>query len=70
MMERFYTFGIVSAARRDRAYGKADLGNERGYGEEPKVLRVFIPGNYTQDVCWRLITRYAVRALQILARAL
>jgi len=37
MMERFYTFGIVSAARRDRTYGKADLGNERGYGEEPKV---------------------------------
>ena len=37
MMERFYTFGIVGAARRDRAYGKADLGNERGYGEEAEV---------------------------------
>jgi hypothetical protein len=41
MMERFNTFGMVSAARRDCAYGQADPGNERSYGEKAEV-RVFV----------------------------
>jgi hypothetical protein len=41
MMERFNTFGMVSVAPRDCAYGQADPGNERRYGEEVKV-RVFL----------------------------
>jgi hypothetical protein len=62
-MERFNTFGMVSAARRDCAYGQADPGNERSYGQKAEVRVFFISSNYTQDVCWRMITRYAMRAL-------
>jgi hypothetical protein len=47
MMERFNTFGMVSAARRDCAYGQADPGNERSYGQKAEVRVFFISSNYT-----------------------
>jgi hypothetical protein len=57
------SFGMGSVARRDCAYGQADLGNERSYGDEPKVCVILSSAIIRKTFCWRRITRYVMRAL-------